>query len=308
LIFLILAIFCSSSIALIFKYTEGNKMNRYAVTSANYFTAFTVSLLMLFSNNSFSKISFKSLINNFFNEFNSVVVENSGLFSNESSILWSFIIGIFAGVFFFLSFIYYQKSVKENGVGLSGTFGKLGILIPMIFSIIIWNEYPSSLQWLGIILSLASILIVNLSLKDLSTSSFNSSLILLFFFGGMAEFSNKIFQKYALTDYKDLFLFFVFIIAFAISIFFTLKEKSRVTKKDILLGIVVGIPNLFSSYFLILALNYMTSSVAFPIYSAGSILLINLGGLIIFKEKLSKKETFAILMTILALILINLNK
>jgi len=281
-------------------------MNRYAVTSANYFTAFTVSLFMFFYNNSFSNLSFKASFNKFAKEFISVVINNSGLFSKESSIAWAIVVGIFAGIFFFLSFIYYQKSVKENGVGLSGTFGKLGILIPMIFSIVIWSEFPSPLQWFGIILSLTSILIVNLSIKDLSSRTFNNSLILLFFFGGMAEFSNKIFQKYALTDYKDLFLFFVFIVAFAISISFTLKEKIKVTKRDVLLGIAVGIPNLFSSYFLILALNYMTSSVAFPIYSAGSILLINLGGFIIFKEKLSKKETFAILMTILALILINL--
>lgn len=281
-------------------------MNRYAVTSANYFTAFTVSLFMFFYNNSFNSVSFKASFNKFAKEFTAVVINSNGMFSKESSIAWAIVVGVFAGIFFFLSFIYYQKSVKENGVGLSGTFGKLGILIPMIFSIVIWSEFPSPLQWVGIILSLTSILIVNLSIKDLSSRTFNNSLILLFFFGGMAEFSNKIFQKYALTDFKDLFLFFVFIVAFAISIFFTLKEKIKVTKKDILLGIAVGIPNLFSSYFLILALNYMTSSVAFPIYSAGSILLINLGGLIIFKEKLSMKETFAILMTILALILINL--
>ncbi|EQB90337.1 multidrug transporter EmrE-like cation transporter [Clostridium punense] len=303
--YLALAIICSSSIALIFKYTEGNEMNRYAVTSSNYFIAFLVSILMFFNNNTM-KLSTKSSLHSFTKEFYSVISSNELLFSPEGSFIWAVLVGVIAGLFFFLSFIYYQKSVRENGVGLSGTFGKLGILIPMIFSILLWREMPTALQWCGIALSLVSILIVNLSLKDLSLKSFNTTLILLFIFGGMAEFSNKIFQKYAVTELKDLFLFFVFFVAFIISICFTFKQKKRVNIKDIILGIVVGIPNLFSSYFLILALSHITTSVAFPIYSAGSILLINLGGFIIFKEKLSLKDTFAVALTLIALVLINM--
>lgn len=280
-------------------------MNRYAVTSSNYFIAFIVSILMFFANNTI-QISLKSSIHSFTKEFYSVISSTGLLFSPEGSFVWALIVGVIAGLFFFLSFIYYQKSVRENGVGLSGTFGKLGILIPMIFSILLWKEIPTALQWCGIALSLVSIIIVNLSLKDLSVKSFNATLILLFIFGGMAEFSNKIFQKYAITDLKDLFLFFVFFVAFIISICFTLKQKKRVNLKDIILGIVVGIPNLFSSYFLILALNHITTSVAFPIYSAGSILLINLGGFIVFKEKLSLKDSFAVALTLIALVLINM--
>lgn len=303
--YLILAIICSSSIALIFKYTEGNKLNRYAVTSSNYFVAFSVSITMFLWNNSLN-FPLSSSLHKFSTEFSSVVLSNNKLFSSEGSFIWAVLVGAIAGIFFFLSFIYYQKSVRENGVGLSGTFGKLGILIPMIFSIILWNEIPTTLQWTGIALSLVSIIIVNLSFKDLSSKSFNSTLVLLFIFGGMAEFSNKIFQKYSITEYKDLFLFFVFLVAFLISIYFTIKEKKKVSGNDILLGIIVGIPNLFSSYFLILALNYINTSVAFPIYSAGSILLINLGGFMLFKERLSRKDTFAVIMTLIALILINM--
>src|SRR5699024_8994190 len=111
----------------------------------------------------------------------------------------------------------------------------------------------------------------------------------LFILGGMAEFSNKIYQKYALNEFKDIFLFSVFFVAFLISIYYTLKQKNKITKKDILTGFAVGIPNLFSSYFLILSLESVKTSVAFPIYSAGSIVLINIGGFFIFKEKLSNK-------------------
>lgn len=210
-----------------------------------------------------------------------------------------------AGVFFFLSFIFYQKSVKDNGVGISGTFGKLGILIPMIFSIIIWREYPTSIQWVGIVLSLVSIVVVNLSKQSIRKFDFKQTVLLLFVFGGMAEFSNKIYQQYALNDYKDIFLFTIFFVAFIISVTYTANKKVKVTKKDILTGFMVGIPNLFSSYFLIMSLETVRTSVAFPIYSAGSIVLINLGGLLIYRETLARKNQVAIAMTIIALILIN---
>ena len=47
--YLTLAIICSASIALIFKYTEKEKANRYVITSANYFIAFVISRFLVFS-------------------------------------------------------------------------------------------------------------------------------------------------------------------------------------------------------------------------------------------------------------------
>lgn len=303
MLYLFFAIICSASIALIFKYTENANTNRYLITRSNYFIAFLTSLFMILSRGLLSDITPEI---SFVEDFKLFSSTSSHTLSPYSSIIWGLMVGGVAGFFFFLSFIYYQKSVKENGVGISGTIAKLGILIPMIFSIIIWKELPSGLQWLGIALSLVSILIVNLSPKSLEKVDMKPTIILLFIFGGMAEFSTKIYQKYALNEYKDVFLFAVFFVAFLISAFYTLRENRKITKKDILTGFAVGIPNLFSSYFLILSLATLKTSVAFPIYSAGSIVLINIGGFLIFKEKIARKNQVAILLTVIALVLINM--
>ncbi|MFW5786896.1 MAG: EamA family transporter, partial [Halanaerobiales bacterium] len=154
MIYLFLAIICSSSIALIFKVSEGNNLDRFVVTTANYFTAFIISLFFIIN----KKIRFFDFTGaNFNKNFREVVLKGKGLFDIQSSQVWATIVGMMAGVFFFAAFIYYQKSVRENGAGLAGTFGKLGILIPMLFAIIIWQEYPTSWQWVGIILALLSI-------------------------------------------------------------------------------------------------------------------------------------------------------
>ena len=170
MLYLTFAIICSASIALIFKHTENTDSNRYLITSANYFIAFVTSLFMIFSKGLLSGITPEM---SFVEDFRQLSSNGLHVLSAYSSIIWGLIVGGVSGFFFFLSFIYYQKSVKENGVGISGTIAKLGILIPMIFSIIIWKELPSVLQWIGIALSLISILIVNLSPKSLERIDIN---------------------------------------------------------------------------------------------------------------------------------------
>lgn len=304
MIYLIMAIICSSSIALIFKFSEGNNLNRYVVTTANYLMAFLISFIFII-NQSINFFDFEGA--NFSESFREVVLGGNGIFNIQASQLWATIVGVIAGIFFFVSFIYYQKSVRENGAGLAGTFGKLGILIPMLFAIIIWQEYPTSLQWSGIILAILSIVLVNFPFNRNWKKALRLNLILLFIYGGFAEFTNKIFQQYAITDYKMLFLFWVFFSAFLISLIYTLiKTDSLPGYKELGIGFLVGIPNLFSSFFLINALNHLKTAVVFPIFSAGSIVLIVIASFFIFGEKMERKEALSVVMTVIALVLVNL--
>lgn len=301
--YLFLAILCSSTIAFIFKFAESREVNPYVITTANYFVASAISLFMIVGNKLLQGLTKEQA---FLKEWKSLLSQEQSLLSPYNSVVWGILVGGLAGFFFFYSFFYYQKSVKENGVGLSGTFSKLGILIPMIFSIFIWGEYPTGVQWLGIVLSLVSIVMVNLSFESIQKFSFNQTIVLLFILGGFAEFSNKIYQQYALSQYKDVFLFAVFLSAFLISFLHAKKKQTKWKLGEVLTGFAVGVPNLFSSYFLILSLDTLSTSVAFPIFSAGSIVLINLGGFLIFKEKIAAKNKLAIILVVIALILINL--
>jgi len=308
MIYLFLAILCSSSIALIFKYSENGKMNRYVVTSVNYFTALIISLIMIIIRPAINIYRINFSLGDFIKEMSIILSGNSGYFSKDASFIWAILVGVTGGIFFFLSLIYYQKSVSENGASLSGTFGKLGILVPMIFSVLLWKEIPKPFQWVGIFVALFSIIYANISYDENKNKSISLTLILLFIFGGMAEFQNKLFQKYALIEYKDVFLFVIFVTAFLLSLYFVIKSKGKVMKRDLFIGFLVGIPNLFSSYFLIMALNSIATSIAFPVYSAGSIIFISLGEVLLYKEKLSRKNKIAIGLVILSLILINIGQ
>ncbi|KAF2956925.1 EamA family transporter [Marinitoga sp. 38H-ov] len=262
---LILAIICSSLIALIFKYSQKFKPNIFLVTSANYFIA--------------SMISFFLIDKNFTN--------------------FPILLGIPTGLIFFLSFLFYQKSIKNNGATLSGAFAKLGILYPVFLSMVIWKEIPKIINLAGIFLAILGIIIIYFPAKGIKI---NSDLILLSLFGGISEFTNKIFQKYGMIEQKDIFLFFVFLSAMIFSLF----KVKKLSKKDIIIGFLVGIPNLFSSYFLILALDNISAPIVFISYSTGSILLITLVSYFYFKEKISINQKVGLFTILISLILLNL--
>lgn len=293
----------SASIALIFKFSENRDMDRYVVTSFNYLAASLVSLMIISVNGlRLPFISFPVGLNDF---MAAIPPLESGA-DPRSSLLWGLIVGVPAGLFFFLAFIYYQKGIRKNGAGLAGAFSKIGILIPMTVSILVWNEVPTFLQWSGIIISLLSILIVNLPEQSLDTEKIRFSLLALFLFSGLAEFSNKVFQKYGFVEDKLVFLFFVFLTAFIVSSFFIISRGKHPKPRAIVTGLFVGLPNLFCSYFLILALDGIKASVVFPVYTATTIVVINLGGYFLFDERLGKKERLSIYLIVVALVLINL--
>jgi drug/metabolite transporter (DMT)-like permease len=307
MIYLIISILCSSAIAIIFKISENNKLNRYAVTTFNYMTAVFISLILILQ----SKIIIPNMeVSNFLSEANNVIANNN-VFSLQYTLTWCIFLGSITGVLYLISLLMYQFCVNKQGISLTGTFSKLGIIVPTLLSISIWGEIPSSFQWIGIVFSILSILIINL---DFSSNKFNYksikwSLILLFFVNGFTEFTSKIFEKYTLVEYKSLFLFIVFFTAFLLSLvllYKSFKKGNSITKYDIVTGICVGIPNLFSTFFLINSLKYIKASIAFPTYSVGTILVINVFGIIVFKEILSKKELLGVLITLVAIFFLNI--
>lgn len=283
MLYLFLAILSSASIAMILKFSENRDLNRYAVTSANYISAFTISLLLSLKN---------------------IDLENTEGLSKV------FGLGMFAGVLYFLGFIFIQKSIKENGVGITGAVSKIGIILPVVLSMIFWKEIPNCLQSAGVIISISAIILINLNPDDIkSMKSFNKTIIFLFIIAGSAEFTTKIFEKYCMPDFKPIYLFTIFFTAFLISAYFTYTawgKKIMITKTDVVTGLFVGIPNMLTSFFLIESFRYYKASVAFPIYSSGTIFLINLGGIVLFKEKLIRKNAFAVVMIIVAIVMMNL--
>lgn len=280
---LLIAIIFSAMIPVILKYAHKRHLNDEVILTINYVVAVIISICFVF-------LKWESY---------------SSFFENKEAVRTLIVIGAVAGIFYYTAFFFYQKSVKENGVSLSIAVGKMGIIIPMVLSLLIWRDFPTSVQWVGIVISLVAIGLINISPKEISLGGVKTSLLLFFAIGGLGDFANKVYEVNLGTSSKDLFLGLVFFTAFLASLYKTLKVP-KPKPLSFFFGCLVGIPNMLTAYFLISALSQMNATVVFPMYSGGAIVLSMIWSFIAFKEKLKIKELVGIIMILLALIMINL--
>lgn len=280
---LILAFIFSGMIPVLLKYAHQKNLAEEVILTFNYLIALSVSLLFTVLN-----------------------LENyTDLLTHSKPLLLLLIIGIVTGLMYYGAFYFYQKSVKENGVSLSIAVGKMGIVIPMLLSLLLWHEVPVPLQWVGILMSMIAIGIININPNDFKHARIKTSLLLFFIIGGLGDFLNKLFEVHVGSQNSDLFLVVVFSSALITSLFKTLKYKN-ITKLSMIYGFAVGVPNMLTAFFLISALGKMNATVVFPIYSGGAIMLSMLWSIFAFGEELKKKDIISILLIFIALVLINL--
>lgn len=281
--YLILAICCSAAIALILKWGGKVAKSQEYVLTGNYLSATFAAGIAFF-------LSPNAKIHAFI----------------PKDILTLCLLSLTMGILLYSAFRLYQQSIHKNGVAITGAFAKMGVLIPTLVSMIVWREFPTGFQTVGILLTLIALGYYYTPRKDETTGlKFSFILLILMIANGLADFMTKIFQKYFEVADKEFFLVFAFFSAFLISLFYA-KKDSTFSLRDFSIGILLGIPNVFSSYFLIMALQTMIATLVFPIFSAGSLVLITLGGLVFFKERLGKRERITISGILAALVLINL--
>jgi len=305
------AILSSSAVALILKFAESRSYRRMPVIVANYLVAALLSVILAggalvpgdVSSDPFGALAREA----------SPVFVGGSRFSADGSISWAILWGLPAGLLYFLGLVSIQRSIRESGVGLTGAFSKSAILIPILVSVLLWHERPTASQWGGIILTFVAIALSQ-SGKGNGSGRAGISLLLMFLAVGSAELSNKVFQQYALPQYKELFLFTLFSVAFVVAAWALFKSRqgpfdkgpegiNRPLVREFLTGLAVGVPNMLSSYLLIQAFASIDASVVFPLYSAGSIALITLGGVALFGERPTRREYGAIAVVLIAIVL-----
>ncbi len=220
-------------------------------------------------------------------------------------------LGIVAGLFYVAGYVLLQWNIAMNGAVLGETFIKLGVLVPTVLAITLFREQPSIIQIVGLLVAIGAILLINLEKettvnKEKHHSSNKLGLVLLLLFGGMADGFSKVYEYYGNEALQDHFLLYLFFVAFLFCAVRALIRKEHPAWRDLLFGVLLGVPNYLTARFLLLALNSVKAVVVYPTYSVGSILLVMVFGLFLFKERLSKRQFLAIGLILFALVLLNI--
>lgn len=281
---LILAILCSTTIAVLMRLFTPRVKNNMAMFTSNYLICIACSVFfMLKENESFTT-------------------------ATGSGLTTALIIGAVNGVMYLLSLALMQLNIRRNGVILASTFMKMGVLVPVLIAIIFFAEKPTLTQLIGFVLALFAIIIINASNKSdtLISNGVGPSvllLIILLIAGGFTDSLANIFDKLGSAEYKNIFLLCTFVVAILSSTIGILIKKQRFTANDFLCGLCIGIPNYFSARFMLHALSSVPAVVAYPVYNVATILLICAIGAVAFKEKIDVKKGIGIAIIIASIVL-----
>jgi drug/metabolite transporter (DMT)-like permease len=276
--FLFLTILSSTTIALILKHNDTRNGNPIVLLAGNYFIAAFISAIYFFSS------------------------------SQNSISLPTFFFGAFLGVLFVLAFFAFTKAVGIAGTALATVSSRLSVVVPVLLSMVLYTEIPSLWQIFGFVLALITIVLFYRSLKNHSSSKLK---LLDFFYLvavlvgiGINDFCMKLFQSLRPLAEKPFFLFTIFFFAFLYTIIYVRFNHIAIDKYTGLLGCILGIPNMFSSFFLLSALALLPGIIVYPVVNIGIILLTAFSAALIWNEKLNIQGKWALLFGIIAIILL----
>lgn len=218
------------------------------------------------------------------------------------------ILGVISGILFLASFVLMQQNIKVNGVVSTAVFMKLGVVVSILIAMIGFREMPKILQGIGIIIAIAAIVIFNYEKNFMQQAKSVVWLVLLLVISGVTDSTINIYDKIGNAALSDMFFVVLFFVAFLCSIAFFFYRRAKypnekMGKWDIIFGIIIGIPNYYSSRFLLKSLASIPSVIAYPVYSVGTLFLICLAGVLLFRERLSKQKWISLGMVLIAIAL-----
>ena len=193
----------------------------------------------------------------------------------------------------------------------------MSFIIPVIVSIILYKKESFSLSILiGIVLALIGIYF---SSTNNSSFKFNNKyiwLIAIIFFGqGLVDIILND-SKFHINENETMLFFLMLFISASITglIILSFQYKFRkvsIKLKNLIWGIIFGIPNFYSILYFLKALQSSEfinkSSLILPLNSVGVVVSTTLVGVIIYKEILTRRNVVGILISILSILVIYYN-
>lgn len=282
IIYLLLSIVFSTFINLVFKWFSVFKVNKIQAILVNYLVCFSIGFILS-------------------GDFNLLIIIGSDWFK-YCIILGSLFVAIFLSM---------AMTTEKYGVSVNAVSAKMSVIIPVLFAYV-YNSERLTIQFVvGILLSLLSIYLITKKKQIIIPKKYIYLPIIVFLGSGTIDTSLKLLELNYSNDISiNTISYSIFLGAFLVgTTFYTIKNQfnfSNWSSRNIISGIILGIPNYFSIYFLLTAIKSFSlkSAFVFGINNIGIVLLSTLLSVIIFKEKLTLINKFGVLISVLSIILI----
>lgn len=286
MIILVALILCNVLLAIIFKYFDKYKVDNLHAIIVNYATAVAVA---------------------------GIVLQQSPVPSDLFSKPW-FPYSLALSLLFIIGFNIMAHSFQKAGVAITAIVSKMSLIISAGFAIVYYSELLNLPKGIGILAAIVAIILVNLPSKSDEFNLNNKYLwlpIVTMLMSGVIEIILLMVEvEGKLGDDGILFTSSSFAMAGVFGLLFAgfrmITQGTRFSKQDLVGGIILGVPNFFTIYLLILLLTKgWDGSVLFPINSVGMLALTVVVSVIMFGEKIDLKKGLGLVFSIIAILLIS---
>lgn len=286
--------------------------------------AFTVALyLIMRSYPRFQVNSFHAIVFNYLACIGTglVLTPDLGQFKQVNWTSAPIIFTMTLGILFIVVFSSIGATSQKVGVSAASLASNMSLIIPVVFGLFVFknsNKEFTFLNYTGLILALFALALGAIQKKDNAADSKKSPnwIWLLPIATFVLSGSNNTLINYLTMNYyapNQTTLFMIIACAGAsltglgILTYKGIKEGERISRNSVIGGIVLGIPNFLSLYFLLKALGTFGNSAAFvfPIYNILTMLTSALLAWILFKEKTSSINKIGLTLAVVAILLIS---
>lgn len=283
---LILSVLCSSFIFVVFKLYAVHQVQTFYAIVVNYVTACLVGFLM------------------YQGEVNLSEIPTTSWFPGTLAM----------GVLFIVIFNLMARTSQQLGVSVASVATKMSLVIPVILGIILYQEQLGWIKILGIGLALSAVYFTSIKSTPKTLKSGNLWLPVLVFLGsGIIDASIKYLQEYHVESTEFSLLSSTIFASAASSgiILIVIRWRTvplKINLRNLLGGIALGVPNFFSIYFLLRALqnDFLNSASIFTLNNVAIVMLTTLLGIALFQERISLKNWGGIALAVISIILIAL--
>lgn len=223
------------------------------------------------------------------------------------------------GIMFVIVFVLIGFTTTKVGVTAASLAGNMSLVIPVLFGLFVFknnNKDFTFLNYMGLLVALLALAFSTIK-KDGNSHSTKTGWVLflpvLLFLGSGTN--NTLINYVSATFYRPeqsaLFTALActgaILVGTAFLIFKVLTAHEKVSLRSIVGGLILGVPNFLSFYFLLGALSDFGNSAAFvfPIYNVLSMLMSAFLAWILFRETLQPLNKLGLVLAVAAIFLIS---
>lgn len=207
--------------------------------------------------------------------------------------------------------IFVTKAISIGSLSLTSLINNCSLIIPTFYSLLFLDEDGSLMLYAGIVLLIFALILVNKTSESLQITGKWLLYVFISFAGnGLCSLTQKL-QQYAFdgagkNELMIMALAIVIVGSIIMAFIYERKSVAAYSKHGMLNGLACGVANGIVNMLVMVLLGKMPASVVFPLISGGSIVLTHIVSWILYKEKLSRRQTIGFILGVLSIVLLNL--